>query len=247
MHSIAKESQARVAAKSRRIQTNSVKSRRGRRNQRCCSLCSGKAALATLWRREALRLPFGPCLSPTCQQSSQVLSVKYQSGVLLLSLGWMPEKETWRIGEYPQRLCHVLKEMVEEKAAQGPERQKEAWRIGEYPQRLCHVLKEMVEEKAAQGPERQKEAWRIAEYPQRLCHVLKEMVKEKAAQGPERQKEAWRIGEYPQRLCHVLKEMVEEKAAQAEASFLLQTSGNTNKHSNFRYGPQDLHSFKDAA
>ncbi|XP_048782364.1 uncharacterized protein LOC125684320 isoform X10 [Lagopus muta] len=173
MHSIAKESQARVAAKSRRIQTNSVKSRRavpaacctwpaesiwkaafvfeGRRNQRCCSLCSGKAALATLWRREPLRLPFGPCLSPTCQQSSQVLSVKYQSGVLLLSLGWMPEKETWRIGEYPQRLCHVLKEMVEEKAAQGPERQKEAWRIGEYPQRLCHVLKEMVEEKAAQG------------------------------------------------------------------------------------------------
>ncbi|XP_048782382.1 uncharacterized protein LOC125684323 isoform X7 [Lagopus muta] len=141
MHSIAKESQARVAAKSRRIQTNSVKSRRavpaacctwpaesiwkaafvfeGRRNQRCCSLCSGKAALATLWRREALRLPFGPCLSPTCQQSSQVLSVKYQSGVLLLSLGWMPEKEAWRIGEYPQRLCHVLKEMVEEKAAQG--------------------------------------------------------------------------------------------------------------------------------
>ncbi|XP_048782357.1 uncharacterized protein LOC125684320 isoform X6 [Lagopus muta] len=113
MHSIAKESQARVAAKSRRIQTNSVKSRRavpaacctwpaesiwkaafvfeGRRNQRCCSLCSGKAALATLWRREPLRLPFGPCLSPTCQQSSQVLSVKYQSGVLLLSLGWMPE------------------------------------------------------------------------------------------------------------------------------------------------------------
>ncbi|XP_048782380.1 uncharacterized protein LOC125684323 isoform X4 [Lagopus muta] len=149
MHSIAKESQARVAAKSRRIQTNSVKSRRavpaacctwpaesiwkaafvfeGRRNQRCCSLCSGKAALATLWRREALRLPFGPCLSPTCQQSSQVLSVKYQSGVLLLSLGWMPEKEAWRIGEYPQRLCHVLKEMVEEKAAQ--ERGMENWRI----------------------------------------------------------------------------------------------------------------------
>ncbi|XP_048782396.1 uncharacterized protein LOC125684328 isoform X2 [Lagopus muta] len=112
---------------------------------------SGKAALATLWRREPLRLPFGPCLSPTCQQSSQVLSVKYQSGVLLLSLGWMPEKEAWRIGEYPQRLCHVLKEMVEEKAAQGPERQKETWRIAEYPQRLCHVLKKMVKEKAAQG------------------------------------------------------------------------------------------------
>ncbi|XP_048782344.1 uncharacterized protein LOC125684319 isoform X1 [Lagopus muta] len=88
---------------------------------------SGKAALATLWRREPLRLPFGPCLSPTCQQSSQVLSVKYQSGVLLLSLGWMPEKEAWRIGEYPQRLCHVLKEMVEEKAAQ--ERGMENWRI----------------------------------------------------------------------------------------------------------------------
>ncbi|XP_052523118.1 uncharacterized protein LOC128072928 isoform X7 [Tympanuchus pallidicinctus] len=93
------------------------------------------------------------------------------------------QKEAWRIGEYPQRLCHVLKKMVKEKAAQGPERQKEAWRIGEYPQRLCHVLKKMVKEKAAQGPERQKEVWRIGEYPQRLCHVLKKMVKEKAAQG----------------------------------------------------------------
>ncbi|XP_048785898.1 uncharacterized protein LOC125686200 isoform X1 [Lagopus muta] len=90
-------------------------------------------------------------------------------------------REAWRIGEYPQRLCHVLKEMVEEKAAHSPERRREAWRIGEYPQRLCHVLKEMVEEKAAHGPERRREAWRIGEYPQRLCHVLKEMVEEKAA------------------------------------------------------------------
>ena len=29
------------------------------------------------------------------------------------------QKEAWRIGEYLQRLCHVLKKMVKEKAAQG--------------------------------------------------------------------------------------------------------------------------------